>query len=279
MPEPGGPYDWSAGSAAGLLSQASAVLAREAGRLPTSLGSTAQSLPSGAPGVPDLGAVVKDFAGRVCPVTGAAVPLPGADKDRLQRQAHELVAGLLAALGQAPGYGAGSGGPMPMSPDVRNVGSGVCPVTKATVPKGPAIFDKDQLRKQAHDFIETLLITFNDTTGERGLPTDDKVPLIQCEAPVQAGGQARAILSVGNEESTPSDVTLYCTNFVADSGHELPALRVAVSPRRATIAPNGEAMFQITIAVPQQTPAGTYSGLIQAMGTKYVKAVLSLDVA
>ena len=77
---------------------------------------------------------------------------------------------------------------------------------------------------------------------------------------------------------TPSDVALYCTNFVADSGHVLRALRVAVSPRRATIAPNGEATFQITIAVPQQTPAGTYSGLIQAMGTKYVKAVLSLDV-
>jgi hypothetical protein len=55
-------------------------------------------------------------------------------------------------------------------------------------------------------------------------------------------------------------------------------LRVTVSPRRATVPPQGEASFSIKIAVPQQTPSGTYSGLIQAMGSKYVKAVLSVEV-
>lgn len=275
MPEPGGPHDWSAGTAAGLLSQASALLAREAGRLPTSMGSLPPAVPSGAPGMPDFGAAVKDFAGRVCPVTGAAVPLPGADKNLLQQQAHELVAGVLTAFGHGPSYGSGSGYAMPSSPDVGNVATGVSPVTKAKVQ--PA-FDKDRLRKQAHAFIETLLVTFNDATGERGLPTEDKVPLIQCAAPVQAGSQARATLTVGNEEATPSNVSLYCTNFVSDAGTDIPALRVMVSPRRATIPPHGEATFDVTIAVPQQTAPGTYSGLIQAVGTKYVKAVLSLDV-
>ena len=177
--------------------------------------------------------------------------------------------------GQAPAYGLpGAGAATPGY--LQGLAGHVCPITKATVPVG--MFDIDQLRKQAHAFIETLLITFNDATGEKGLPAEDKVPQLQCEAPVQAGSEARAILTVGNEEATPSDVALYCTNFIADSGYELPALKIAVSPRRETIPPGGEATFQIRIAVPQQTPAGTYSGLVQAMGTKYVKAVLSVEV-
>jgi hypothetical protein len=261
MAESGGRYDWSAGSAAGLLDQAAAVLSRESSWLPTSGGSSRPTSPTGTPGVPDLAAAVKDFGNRICPVTGAALPIPGADKGLLQQQAHELVAGLLAAFGQAPMPGNASGR--------------VCPVTHATP---QPFFDKDRLRKQAHEFIETLLITFSDATGERGLPAEDKVPLVQCEAPVPAGSQARAMVTVGNEEAAAFDVSLYCTNLVADSGAEIPSLCTNISPRRATIPPGGETTFRIGIAVPQQTPAGTYSSLIQATGTKYVKAVLSLEV-
>ncbi len=136
----------------------------------------------------------------------------------------------------------------------------------------------DVLRRQAHELIESLLVTFSQTTGEKAAPHRDEVPLLRCAAPVQAGGEGSTSMGVANDEATPSDVSLYCTNFVADSGHEIPSLRVSVSPRRATIPPGGVAAFVIKIAVSQQTPAGTYSGLIQAMGSKYVKAVLSVEV-
>ena len=275
-------FPWSEGSAGDLLRQAAAILAREAQRLPlTYPGMPVQPPTAVSSGVPGIGGRVSGDAGRVCPATGVAAPASVGDNDRLRREAHELVAGLLSMFGdssgqsrgQAPAYGL-PGAPAASYP--QNLAGHVCPVTKATVPAG--IFDLDHLRKQAHAFIETLLITFNDATGEKGLPAEDKVPQLQCEAPVQAGSEARAVLTVGNEEATPSDVALYCTNFIADSGYELPALRVAVSPRRAAIPANSEATFQIRIAVPQQTPAGIYSGLIQAMGTKYVKAVLSVEI-
>jgi hypothetical protein len=45
-----------------------------------------------------------------------------------------------------------------------------------------------------------------------------------------------------------------------------------------TISARGQARFEIQIAVPQQSGPGTYSGLIQVMGSKYVKAVLSVEV-
>jgi len=196
--------------------------------------------------------------------------VPGGDeKDRLRRLAHELVAGLSGMFS-----GAGAAG----------YAGQVCPVTKATVPSSAPLtvpfggFDKDKLRKQAHEFIETLLITFNEATGEKGLPAEDRVPQLQCEAPVPAGQEARATLTVDNDEASPSEVSLYCTAFVADSGHEIPALRITVAPRCATIPPRGQQVFQIRIAVPQQTKPGIYSGLIQAMGNKYLKAVLSVEV-
>jgi hypothetical protein len=261
-----------------LVSQAASVLMREAARLPT-----AMSALGAAPGASSPRSVASyapaNVTGQVCPVTGAAAPSAAAasgkyDKDQLRTQAHELLAGVLGMLGApAPTYtgsGARSLGELESLAGVR------CPITKAELPV--AAFDKDQLRRQAHAFIETLLITFNDATGERGLPSESQVPLVQCVAPVQPGGTGRASLHVTNEEGSPSEVTLYTSSFVADSGYEIPALRVSVTPRRVTIPAGGGATFEIALQISQQTPAGTYSGLIQAMGNRYVKAVLSVDV-
>lgn len=114
---------------------------------------------------------------------------------------------------------------------------------------------------------------------ERGpVAAQSRVPLVQCAAPVKPGSAGRATLRVSNEDSTPAQVTLYATNFVADSGYDLPAHRMSVTPRTAKIAGHADAVFEIAVAVPEQTPAGTYSALIQAMGSRYVKAVLTLDV-
>jgi hypothetical protein len=157
----------------------------------------------------------------------------------------------------------------------------VCPVTGAAIPLSPP--DSGQLRQQAHELVETLLAMLGQPMASKAAPYgaaayEDRVPLLRCVAPVQAGAEAFATMKVANDENTASDVTLYCSNFVADSGHEIPSLRVTVSPRRVTIPAKGEAGFEIKIAVPQQTGAGTYSGLVQAMGCKYVKAVLSVEV-
>ena len=105
-----------------------------------------------------------------------------------------------------------------------------------------------------------------------------QVPLVQAAAAVQAGATAVATIQIANEESGDVKVTLYGTDFIADSGYQLPAHRMTVTPRVATLAGKSCANFEIRVAVPEQTPAGTYSALIQAMGSRYVKAVLSLDV-
>src|SRR5450631_853502 len=170
---------------------------------------------------------------------------------------------------------------IPGVPAIRETLTGiagrVCPVTGAAVPIAPP--DKSRLRQQAHELIEALLGGLaTEGTYNRPAAYENQVPIIECMAPVDAGGVAVARMSVANDEDAPADVSLYCTNFVADSGYELPSTRVTVSPRRTTIPARGHAEFEITIAVPSQTPAGFYSGLVQATGCKYVKAVLSTQV-
>ena len=134
--------------------------------------------------------------------------------------------------------------------------------------------DVDRLRRQAHDLIETFLAAFS----SRGPTPYDRVPLLRAAAAVSAGGEARVVVKVANEEETPSSVSLYSTNLVADAGYDIPSVRVTCSPRSTTIAARGEASFEVKIAVPAQAPAGVYSGLVQATGTLYVKAVISVEV-
>jgi hypothetical protein len=206
--------------------------------------------------------------------------------DSLRQQAHEFLGTLLTKMGSAFSADARTPmqGPYEAASGASPAGSTAyswgrkCPVTGAAPAQG--LPDMDALRRQGHELLEVLLTTFtpgmSPSTG--GAALGDQVPLLRCPAPVQAGDDACATMRVANDEGTSSDVALYCTNFVADSGYEIPSLRVTVSPRRTTIPAKGEASFEIKISVSQQTPAGIYSGLIQAMGSKYVKAVLSVQV-
>jgi len=264
-----------------LLSRAASLLTREAARLPSPFSTGA------VPQLPGSDSALKNipFAaapqGRTCPYSGAVLPgaaLPGAALPPidLRKQAHELVESLVGAGAVSPGAGyAGLPGQHGAAEPMNWLGK-LCPITGAA-PQLPG-FDRDQLRRQAHQFVETLLVTFNEATGEKGLPAEDQVPLLYAQSPVQPGEVAKTSLRIANEESIPSEVSLYCTNFVADCGYEIPSLRVTVSPRRLTIPAHGEASFEVSVAVPQQTPRGKYAGLIQAMGYTYFKTVFCIEV-
>jgi hypothetical protein len=285
---PNGPSQpsWSPSSVTNLVSQASSILAREASRLaPGTPGATFLGSPPlpAVPSAPGLGAPLH---GKRCPVTGAVATEEPRDRAQVQQQAHDLLASVFAAFSQgngAMGLPSPDGAPSPLDPAgaaagvaIGDIAGRVCPVTGAMVPVPGT--ERDRVRRQAHELIEALLVTFNRSTSEQPAPFEDQVPLLHAAAPVLAGGEGSASLTIMNEEASPSDVSLYSSNFVADSGYEIPSLRVTFSPRRLTIPAGQQATFQIRVTVPMQTPPGIYSGLVQAMGTKYVKAVLSVEV-
>lgn len=136
------------------------------------------------------------------------------------------------------------------------------------------------LQQQTRDLVQGI---FSVLAAERGVTGETsshslQVPLIACAAVVEPGTEAMAIFRIANEEAGTAEIALYTTNFVADTGYEIPSIAARVSPRKATVAPGGEQSFEVRIAVPSQTPAGMYSGLVQATNSRYVKAVIAFDV-
>lgn len=105
-----------------------------------------------------------------------------------------------------------------------------------------------------------------------------QVPILWCASPVNAGERASATIRVANDEAHPLEVSLYCSNFIADEGYEISSLAAGVAPRVATVEPASNIAFELELRVPMQTPPGTYSGLVQATSSKYVKAVLMVEV-
>lgn len=184
-------------------------------------------------------------------------------------------------------------------PDLLNQASAILARESVRLPKGPFAPDgatlpadiplptqavtrapvkQDAVRDRAHELIDALLQTLRDDTSETPARYENMVPLILAAAPVQAGQRASIGMHVTNEEATPIEVSLYCTDFVADGGYTIPSLSVTVSPRQVTIGPRARAEFEVTVAVSMQAPAGEYSGLVQATGSRYVKAVLAFEV-
>jgi hypothetical protein len=188
--------------------------------------------------------------------------------DMFAREAARLSAGSAAPGGVLP---SAETLPGPVAPP--NLGAPASPPTIAAPTTFGAV-EPDRLRRQATDFVESLLAAVSASSPKR----EDQAPLLRCIAPAAAGESAQATFRLANDGTEASDVSLYSTNFVADTGYDIPSLRVTVSPRRATIAPRGEVTFAIVIAIPAQTPRGAYSGLLQATGAHYAKAVLTVDV-
>jgi hypothetical protein len=134
--------------------------------------------------------------------------------------------------------------------------------------------DAERLRRYLHDVLDTALAAFSPKAGL----LEDRAVVVRGSAPVQAGEEARVTLRVANEDPADTKVNLYSSNFVADNGGELSSSYVVFTPRTATIAAKSEAMFELRVRVPRQALPGVYSGLIQASGSKYLKAIVSIEV-
>lgn len=136
--------------------------------------------------------------------------------------------------------------------------------------------DIDRLRRQAHQVIETFLELYSPRAPAASAL--NHVPVLRAPAPVKAGAEACIAMRIANEELESTQVALYSTNLVSDCGYEIPALRIAFSPRTLLIPPNGEATFEVRVAVPSQAPRGLYSGLVQASGLNGAKTVICVEV-
>jgi hypothetical protein len=158
-----------------------------------------------------------------------------------------------------------------------------------------------RLRRDAHDVVDIIIdlvdvaVSSTGSLGRRavslgapaegnGAPVSEargpRVPALVVADPVPAGTDARTTLAVeNNSEHSTSEFSFACSDLVSARGRRIPADAVSFSPQTVSVGADDTAKVTVTVAVPAGTPAGFYSGLVQAGGLEQVRAVLTLQVS
>jgi hypothetical protein len=114
------------------------------------------------------------------------------------------------------------------------------------------------------------------TPAMPGSPAD-VVPIVGGVA-VKAGSAASISLPLSNDGQTPVSVILNSTDLISNGGSVISAATVRFSPRTMNLAPAGAGSVTLELSVPSQSPPGTYSGLVQAIGLNRPSAVVVVRV-
>ena len=86
-------------------------------------------------------------------------------------------------------------------------------------------------------------------------------------------------MTLENESSKPTDVFyLLSSDLVNPNGDRIAAGQVSFVPEKMVIEPQKSAVITVTVHVPDSTPPGTYSGLLQATKLEQLRAVLSIQI-
>jgi uncharacterized membrane protein len=103
--------------------------------------------------------------------------------------------------------------------------------------------------------------------------------VIVAPQPVKAGGTAEIQISFENNRSAGTeDFKLYSTDLISNSGERLPSGLVKFTPQTLKIGPFQTQQATVTIAVPEKTSPGTYSGLVLASNMSDLRSEIVIKV-
>jgi hypothetical protein len=109
--------------------------------------------------------------------------------------------------------------------------------------------------------------------------TQAQHPVITASAPVKAGGVAEIQVSFENNRNVESEeVTLYSTDLISNIGERLSSKQVKFVPAVFKIAPNQTLLATVTVAIPEKTVPGTYSGLVLASNMSELRSEIIVKV-
>jgi hypothetical protein len=104
-------------------------------------------------------------------------------------------------------------------------------------------------------------------------------PIITAAQPVKAGGIAEIQISFENNRNVETEeFKLFSTDLISSAGVRLPAGLVKFTPEVLKIAPFQTLQATVTIAVPEETAPGTYSGLVLASNMSELRSEIVIKV-
>ncbi len=104
-------------------------------------------------------------------------------------------------------------------------------------------------------------------------------PVIMTPTPVKAGGTAEIQISFENNRNTETEeFKLYSTDLISNAGERLPSGLVKFTPPAMKIAPFQTMQATVTVAIPEETAPGTYSGLVLASNMGELRSEIVIKV-
>jgi hypothetical protein len=156
-----------------------------------------------------------------------------------------------------------------------------------------------RFRRDSHEVVDIVLDLVSAATKKAGAITQqvikvqgekvpekskstasEQLPRLLVPRPVKAGSSAEVPMTLENSGQKPTErTTFHCTDLVDAGGNRLPASSVSFKPRSLIIAAQKSAKVTVVLNVPEGTPPGVYSGLVQASKLNQLRALLAVEVA
>lgn len=133
---------------------------------------------------------------------------------------------------------------------------------------------------RAAQVARTTIITGGGSRAGKGeTAAADKVPALTMPRPVKAGESSQVEMTLENDSDKATDkFGFYASDLLNADGDRIPASHVTFEPSSLVIGPKKSEKVTIIVKAPKGTPAGAYSGLIQATNLNQLRAVLEVRI-
>jgi hypothetical protein len=123
------------------------------------------------------------------------------------------------------------------------------------------------------------LLRMGNVTVKPAQAVSTQHPVITAPKPVKAGEIAEIQISFeNNRTSETEDFKLFSTDLISNSGDRLPSGLVKFTPQMLKIASLQTQQVTVSVAIPPETHAGTYSGLVLASNMTELRSEIVIKV-
>ena len=108
----------------------------------------------------------------------------------------------------------------------------------------------------------------------------EQLPTLMIPKSIKAGESAEVPMTLENDSDKSTDeLNFLSTDLVNTSGDRISSEQTTFTPPSLIIGPNKAEKVTVTVDVPEGTPPGTYSGLVQATKLNQLRALLMVQVS
>jgi hypothetical protein len=133
--------------------------------------------------------------------------------------------------------------------------------------------------KSVPNINETSLLRGGNVTVKQSETSSAQRSVIMAPQPVKAGDEAKIQISFESSRNQQTEeFKLYSTDLISNTGNRISASLITFDPEALKISPGKTEQITVTVAVPEETSPGTYSGLVLASNMPELRSELVVKV-